>query len=399
MHKEEDRLRDFLQEHFSGYNHPVKNDLWLMLDKELPKKNAVSRRFYRIAASVAAILTLAFCLLPLIHKQTENKKEALILKEDKNLYPEILENIANEEIIKQAFLVEKIKTNFRQKVRPSAAITVPDTIFHAETNNRILGETIQDTAIFTKNTVPENFMANIDDLMSAKPGLSCCTNRKNIQIALASSNFFASNTNMNRNAINESIQLRSYSNVNNIGSNVANAAHSQDELIRISYKFPVNLGLFVRKNLTGRWAVETGLSYTYSGSQETWKSVEYDMITTNDINLHYLGVPLKASYTLYNYGQWSVYLAGGGMFEKCVYGEIQTKENSTGIRIKTKLDTPEWPISLVGNAGINYRIIRSAGIFIEPGFVYFFNDGSEIMTIRKDKPLIFNLHGGLRFDF
>jgi hypothetical protein len=204
---------------------------------------------------------------------------------------------------------------------------------------------------------------------------------------------------LNINEISNNFQLRTYTNNSNIGSNIANQKASDDELTQIDYQLPVNLSLLVRKNLSEKWSVETGLSYTYLASRETWYSAEYKLSVNHDIGLHYLGIPLKASYTFYDNRQWSVYLSGGGMLEKCISGEIRTKENTSGIKMKAKLDIPELQLSLMGNAGIAYRITGPLGIFVEPGFSYFFDDKSEVMTIRKDKPLTFNLQGGLRFDF
>jgi hypothetical protein len=66
--------------------------------------------------------------------------------------------------------------------------------------------------------------------------------------------------------------------------------------------------------------------------------------------------------------------------------------------MKSSLNVPEWQLSCMGNIGIGYRIYSPVSIFIEPGFSYFPNDGSKIMTIRKENPFTFNLQAGLRFD-
>jgi hypothetical protein len=387
----EDKLKDFLQTSFSGYNHPVKNDWWSALEKELPQRNSVFRKRYRIAASVAAVLILAFGLFFLFQKQNEHEHEIFVLEE----------NTIKEEFIKPEIINQKTTTRSKKNVWVSNETRPADTVFYAETNSEISAEIQQETDKNEDISPPKNKIY-LDDKLYAQepiPTLVCCSNEKNLQLSLAGNNFFAMNNSLNLNEISKDSHLRSYTNNSNIGSNVANQAPSNDELTHIDYQLPINLSLLVRKNLSRKWSVETGLSYTYLASKETWYSAEYKMSVNHDIGLHYLGIPLKASYTFYDNRQWSVYLAGGGMLEKCISGEIQTKENANGIKIKTKLDIPELQFSLMGNAGITYRITGPLGLFIEPGFSYFFDDKSEVMTIRKGKPLTFNLQGGLRFDF
>ena len=39
------------------------------------------------------------------------------------------------------------------------------------------------------------------------------------------------------------------------------------------------------------------------------------------------------------------------------------------------------------------------GVFVEPGMSYYFDDGANIQTIYKEKPLNFNLNMGIRLTF
>jgi len=42
---------------------------------------------------------------------------------------------------------------------------------------------------------------------------------------------------------------------------------------------------------------------------------------------------------------------------------------------------------------------KHLGLYAEPGIAYYFDDGSQIETIRKEHPFNFNLQFGLRFSF
>ena len=59
-------------------------------------------------------------------------------------------------------------------------------------------------------------------------------------------------------------------------------------------------------------------------------------------------------------------------------------------------------MAMVGNggggaAGVQVNITPQIGLYAEPGIAYYFDDGSDVETIRKEHPLNFNLQVGLRF--
>lgn len=57
----------------------------------------------------------------------------------------------------------------------------------------------------------------------------------------------------------------------------------------------------------------------------------------------------------------------------------------------------QWSVNAA--AGIQLNIVNSLSLYAEPGISYYFNDGSAIQTIYKEKPLNFNLNFGIRFTF
>ena len=46
-----------------------------------------------------------------------------------------------------------------------------------------------------------------------------------------------------------------------------------------------------------------------------------------------------------------------------------------------------------------FKLASHISLYAEPGIVYYFDDGSDISTIRKEKPFNINLQAGLRFNF
>ena len=147
----------------------------------------------------------------------------------------------------------------------------------------------------------------------------------------------------------------------------------------INYKQPLSFGLTVRKELSERWGVESGLVYTRLHSELTTNNGH-----TQNQSLHYLGIPLKADLNLYKNNQLSLYASAGGMVEKCVGGDVKP----TALQL-----------SLTAAAGLQYKLSDRLSLYAEPGLSYHFDDGSSIKTIRKEKPLNVNLLCGVRMTY
>lgn len=156
-------------------------------------------------------------------------------------------------------------------------------------------------------------------------------------------------------------------------------------LVDPEYDFPVSFTVAVRKGITRRFSLESGLTYTYLHT--------VDDRSNTDIKLHYLGLPLKGVVTIYDHRRLSVYVSAGGMVERQVSGKLKHPTGNTDIS-NSRL---QWSVN--GAAGVNIKLGGRAGLFAEPGLSYFFDDGTGIPTIRKDKPLNFNLQVGLRVNF
>ncbi len=169
---------------------------------------------------------------------------------------------------------------------------------------------------------------------------------------------------------------------------------SYKEDIDYQYDFPVSVGFTVRKNFTKIWGLESGVTYTYLSSTEA-TSLNSELKSSRRLQLNYIGIPVKGTCSFVNTKIFSLYAGAGGMGEMCVHGketDLQTKESR-------KLSVSEVQWSVFGNIGINVNLIDHLGLFIEPGVSYYFDDGSDIQTIRKERPVNFNLQGGLRLTY
>ena len=55
--------------------------------------------------------------------------------------------------------------------------------------------------------------------------------------------------------------------------------------------------------------------------------------------------------------------------------------------------------SVSGGVGAQINATKRLGIYVEPGVAYYFNDGSDIQTIRKENPFNFNIQAGIRLTY
>lgn len=167
----------------------------------------------------------------------------------------------------------------------------------------------------------------------------------------------------------------------------------------VKHHFPVSVGITVEKSLSPVLALETGLVYTYLASDLTAGDATY---YTQKQQLHYLGIPLKLRWKFLRKRYFDLYLAGGGMVEKCLSGKLSAHYEVNDRPSLTedeslRVDPLQWSVSAA--AGITLKLAPHINLYAEPGIAYYFDDGSHVSTIRKEKPLNINLQAGLRFDF
>lgn len=166
---------------------------------------------------------------------------------------------------------------------------------------------------------------------------------------------------------------------------------------KVKHHQPVKIGLSVRFRFSDRLGIESGLSYSYLSSDiSTCNS--YDKRVTRQ-KLHYVGIPLNLNFNLWRNNKFDTYVSGGGMVEFCVSGHSSTKVSSDGsVWLDTETDLRETRPQFSGNvsAGVQYNFSRQFGVYMEPGVSYYFDNGSNVITIYKDKPFNFNLNLGLR---
>lgn len=153
---------------------------------------------------------------------------------------------------------------------------------------------------------------------------------------------------------------------------------------------PISVGMQVGFHLLPKLKLSTGLVYTKVSSD--FISGVYDTRTVSTQDLHYIGIPLNLSYSVWEYKGLHTYVTAGG--EGAV--NIKNHTETDGEVKESKRDKMQW--STNASVGIQYDFIPQLGVYVEPGMKYYFDNGSQIENIFKDKKLNFNIQFGLRFN-
>lgn len=153
---------------------------------------------------------------------------------------------------------------------------------------------------------------------------------------------------------------------------------------------PISVGMQVGFHLLPKLKLSTGLVYTKVSSD--FISGVSDTRTVSTQDLHYIGIPLNLSYSVWEYKGLHTYVTAGG--EGAV--NIKNHAETDGEVKESKCDKMQW--STNASVGIQYDFIPQLGVYVEPGMKYYFDNGSQIENIFKDKKLNFNIQFGLRFN-
>lgn len=171
-----------------------------------------------------------------------------------------------------------------------------------------------------------------------------------------------------------------------------------DKLLRTSHhRMPVTWSLALKYKLDDRWGIETGLGYSRLSS-------DFEMGSNgNTINeqqtIHYIGIPMKGIFHIYNNKVWSLYGSAGLTMEIPVSSTLRSDYFINGqyeTTDETTIRAP-WQWSVGTGLGLQYNLTPAIGLFAEPSLQYYIPTGSDVETFRTEHPSSFSLPLGIRF--
>ena len=195
----------------------------------------------------------------------------------------------------------------------------------------------------------------------------------------------------------DAVSDKSRSVVMRIALNNANRP-GEDKILRTSHhQMPVTWSLAFKYRLNHRFGLESGLSYSRLTSDFEMGSDGNSIREQQTI--HYLGIPVKGTYTLCDSKAWNLYGSLGVTTEIPLYSSFSTSYYLHGLLEATDKSTlrAPWQWSLGTGLGLQYNLTPSIGFFAEPSLQYFIPTHSDIETYRTEHPFTFSLPLGIRF--
>ena len=187
----------------------------------------------------------------------------------------------------------------------------------------------------------------------------------------------------------EAVRNSEYVRLDNASPTVETKAH---------HRQPLRVGAAVRYALSNRWSIDAGLTYARHRSDITRKMG--NVVNETQQTLHYLGVPLNVNYRIAGNRRFNVYAAAGVMGEKLLKGKRKTVAQYEDMPDDVQTESVKesrTQLSVNAAIGAEYKIDDRLSVFAEPGISHYFDNGSELSSIYKERPTNFNLNVGLRF--
>ncbi|MTG98229.1 outer membrane beta-barrel protein [Myroides sp. BIT-d1] len=183
-------------------------------------------------------------------------------------------------------------------------------------------------------------------------------------------------------------------------SDIYKANRNKSIATDVKHKAPITAGVSIGYQLTDKWSLATGVTYTRLSSELKAGAGSNRMVSEQTI--HFIGIPLQVNYNLFKVGDFSTYATVGTLFEKSVSGKTETSyivNNVVSDRVTGNVNIKTLQVSANTAIGMQYKLSKLVGIYVEPGVQYHFENSSDIGTIYKEKPFNFNMKAGLRFNF
>ncbi len=178
-----------------------------------------------------------------------------------------------------------------------------------------------------------------------------------------------------------------------------NTEYADNEMFRVSpyeqdtkdvthHDMPISIGFTASYSVTPRIALASGLVYTLATS-----SFQHGASMPKETqSLHYVGIPLNLSYTVWGNSWLRTYIMAGAQADMNVKATLKADGH------KSNIDNDRAQFSVTGGAGVQLNVAQQLGVYVEPGVRYYFDNGSAVQTIFKEHPTNFSLQVGLRWN-
>lgn len=436
MNELKDKWINDIRNRMEDYSEPLPAGLWEKIDSEIsaPKVIPLWKRWQSVAA--AAVVVIAISTLSVWYWGNDQSIKDVNLagitdiESSENIEP--LSKLVEDGVIKtpeangqtavNTVVSEKTESVY-EKVLPENEVKTlasfeKQAVDNIEENNEVKKEdkgiSEAEENVQSKEKRINMMKADRETLKRnasyvAMAGDKRKSGRNNVELGIMAGNIPYSSSSSFSGMSRLAMVPKSISSVNNsVVSDISDASATYSQMLfsnmdketytDVKHHIPVTIGASVKWNINDKWALESGLNYTYLYSELRSGANSY---VEDKQKLHYVGIPLKVQRSIWNNSIFSLYASAGGMMEKCVSGSVETVyvDGNTKKNYESEdLSVKPLQFSVLASLGVQANFNKYFSLYLEPGMIYYFDDNTDILTIRKDKPFNFNLQLGLRFN-
>ena len=423
-----------IRSRMENYSEPLPADLWEKIDADIsrPKLIPMWRKWTSVAAAAAVVLAVSTLSLFYWTSEPSLKESNLSIAETsaidytelkdtpKDVIPEdvkpAVQEPKNDKLLSavsaKVYDEDKPNVNTIEENKPVAiADNIPVVVTNDEKQETSASEIKEEDSYSAKEkrinmmkADRETVRRNASYLAMADDGKK----RSKMQIGVTTGNIPYSSSSSFSGMSRLGMSTKTLSSANVVVGEISDATASYTQMLSnninketytdIKHHVPVTVGASVKWGLSENWALETGLNYTYLYSELRSGAKSY---IEDEQKLHYVGIPLKVQRSVWSNSIFSFYASAGGMMEKCVSGSLDrvtVDENNRKSYFSEDLNVKPLQFSVLASVGLQANFNKLLSLYLEPGMIYYFDDNTDVLTIRKDKPFNFNLQLGLRFN-
>lgn len=383
-----------LRERLSDYEQPAPADAWEQIEQRLPASVPLVRMALRRWMAAAAVALLLGGAGLVYFRSAEEKPSAVQPKPVAGIVKKKKETMNLPAQPTTASRVQPMRNRLAVGAVSAENLDEPVTVAAETTTDSVIATPPTDTP--TKTVTKQSRHTSESDkrpqVTMPSPKKQSQQGDNNLGFGLLAMNTMAGSSTATNGVFMSNEMQQNFNDAYTAYNGTRRAApvYLTDYEERSTHQMPLRFGLTVNYRLGKNWQIETGVVYTYTSS-EFVKQMRRNTVTTEQ-NLHYVGIPLRVGFTVWEWNRLRVYASSGGEMDFNVKAQRKTE----GVKQDMQHDRPQFSVQAAVGAQLN--IFPQAGIYIEPGVTWFPNNGSGVDNVFKDRPLQPTILFGLRYN-
>ena len=184
-----------------------------------------------------------------------------------------------------------------------------------------------------------------------------------------------------------------------LSRSVSHPLHTRaaETMIKLAHKMPLNTRVLIERHL-GKWSIGSGLSYSYL-------TADYEVDSRRRYgqqDMHYIGLPIFASYRLARVQDFKFYFTLGGQVDintAAYYREDPASPLYPYVDKMGSFRDKHLQFSTQVRLGASYSLSDHWALYFEPVLSYYFDNNSLMRALWDDVPLNVSMSIGVKTSF